>query len=214
MMGTKIAIPDGYLVEHRDFCSVRLAIHGTTYCQRCFTHTTYESVWFEVLTAVVMKSTIFWDITPCSPLSVNRRFGGTCRTHLQGQKMLVRWARNQREILPPAFTLVSCSPYFFDPEDGGDIFLRNVGWHSTDYTTLYPRRWYSSIYESHSRTLNTHSCINADDWTHALMTFQTVNKLLKQKILPDIFPIHNPLLFIPYNIWKCTDKSPWLEHMK
>jgi hypothetical protein len=23
---------------------------------------------FEVLTALVMKSTIFWDITPCSPL--------------------------------------------------------------------------------------------------------------------------------------------------
>jgi hypothetical protein len=32
---------------------------------------------FEVPTAVVMKSTIFWDETPCSPLSVNRRFGGT-----------------------------------------------------------------------------------------------------------------------------------------
>jgi hypothetical protein len=28
----------------------------------------------EVLTEVIMKSTIFWDITPCSPLSVNRSF--------------------------------------------------------------------------------------------------------------------------------------------
>jgi hypothetical protein len=27
--------------------------------------------------AVVKKSTIFWDITPCSPLRVNRRFGET-----------------------------------------------------------------------------------------------------------------------------------------
>jgi hypothetical protein len=26
---------------------------------------------------VVMKSTIFWDITPCNPLKVERRFGGT-----------------------------------------------------------------------------------------------------------------------------------------
>jgi hypothetical protein len=26
---------------------------------------------------VVMKSTIFFNVTPCSPLSVNRRFGGT-----------------------------------------------------------------------------------------------------------------------------------------
>jgi hypothetical protein len=31
-------------------------------------------------------STIFWDITPCSPLRVSRSFGGTCSLHLQGQK--------------------------------------------------------------------------------------------------------------------------------
>jgi hypothetical protein len=29
---------------------------------------------------------------------------------------------------------------FFDPEDGGDTFLRNVGCNSTDYTASYPRR--------------------------------------------------------------------------
>jgi hypothetical protein len=40
-------------------------------------------VGFEVLTAVVMKSTIFWDITPCSPLKVTCCFGGTYRLHLQ-----------------------------------------------------------------------------------------------------------------------------------
>jgi hypothetical protein len=32
------------------------------------------------------KSTIFWNITPCSPLSVNRSFGGTYRLHLQGRE--------------------------------------------------------------------------------------------------------------------------------
>jgi hypothetical protein len=31
----------------------------------------------------VMNSAIFWDIKPCSPLSVNRRFGGTYRLHIQ-----------------------------------------------------------------------------------------------------------------------------------
>jgi hypothetical protein len=31
---------------------------------------------YEVLTAVVMKDFIFWDITRYSPLKVNRRFGG------------------------------------------------------------------------------------------------------------------------------------------
>jgi hypothetical protein len=45
--------------------------------------------------------------------------------------------------LPPACSLVWWT-YLFDPEDGGDMFLRNVGWNSTDYTALYPRRWYSS----------------------------------------------------------------------
>jgi hypothetical protein len=30
-------------------------------------------VGLEVLTAVVMKSPIFWDMTPCSPLKINRR---------------------------------------------------------------------------------------------------------------------------------------------
>jgi hypothetical protein len=29
---------------------------------------------------------------------------------------------------------------FFDPEDGGDMFLRNFRWFSTDCTTLQPRR--------------------------------------------------------------------------
>jgi hypothetical protein len=29
---------------------------------------------------------------------------------------------------------------FFHPEDGGYMFLRNVGWLSTDYTALYPER--------------------------------------------------------------------------
>jgi hypothetical protein len=28
----------------------------------------------------------------------------------------------------------------FDPEDGGDIFLRNACSLSTDYTALYPRK--------------------------------------------------------------------------
>jgi hypothetical protein len=47
----------------------------------------WHYVGFEVLTAVIMKITIFWDITPCSPLSVNRRFGGTYCLHLQGRKI-------------------------------------------------------------------------------------------------------------------------------
>jgi hypothetical protein len=50
-------------------------------------------VGFEVLTVVVMKSSIFWDIMLCSWLKVNRHFRGTYRLHLQGQR--ISWVRNQ-----------------------------------------------------------------------------------------------------------------------
>jgi hypothetical protein len=62
-----------------------------------------DNVGFEVSTAVVMKSIIFCDMTPCD----------------------VSW-----------FLLNYC----LVPEDGGDMFLRNVGCNSTDYTASYPRR--------------------------------------------------------------------------
>jgi hypothetical protein len=65
----------------------------------------------------VLKSIIFWDMTPYSPLSVNQR---------------------------SACLLFPCWTYFFGPEDGGDMFLRNVSWHSTNYTASYPRIWYHS----------------------------------------------------------------------
>jgi hypothetical protein len=38
---------------------------------------------------------LFWDITPCSPLKVNGRFGGIYRLHLQGGR--ISRTRNQRE---------------------------------------------------------------------------------------------------------------------
>jgi hypothetical protein len=43
----------------------------------------------------------------CNPLKVNLHFGGTCRLHRHAGYVL---------------------GLFFDPEDGGDIILRNVDW--------------------------------------------------------------------------------------
>lgn len=33
---------------------------------------------FEVLTVVVMKSSVFWDTSPCSPLKINQPQLATC----------------------------------------------------------------------------------------------------------------------------------------
>jgi hypothetical protein len=41
------------------------------------------------------------------------------------------------------FMLVSILDYRFDPEDGGDMFLRNICRLKTDYMALYPRRYNS-----------------------------------------------------------------------
>jgi hypothetical protein len=41
-------------------------------------------VGFRVLRGVIRMSYVFWDITPCIPVEVNRRFGGTRHLHLQG----------------------------------------------------------------------------------------------------------------------------------
>jgi hypothetical protein len=55
------------------------------------------SVESEVLTAVFMKRSIFWDIT------------------------------TYRALLTTCFHAGFLRDVFFDPEDGGDMFLRNVG---------------------------------------------------------------------------------------
>jgi hypothetical protein len=53
-------------------------------CNMGLRKTCITFVGFEVLTAVVMKSSVFWNTstTPCSLLKVNGRFPGTCRPHL------------------------------------------------------------------------------------------------------------------------------------
>jgi hypothetical protein len=76
----------------------------------------------EVLTMVVMNSSVFWDMTSCSPVKVNRRFGRT-------------WALLHAAFLPDLL---------LNPEGGGDMFLRKFGWLSLDCMVPYPRRQNSS----------------------------------------------------------------------
>jgi hypothetical protein len=77
----------------------------------------------QVLTAVTMNSTIFWDATLCSLIEVHRRFGGTYGLHLQTRlcRLLVS------DYLPSLL---------LDSEDEDSTSLRNVDEVLLDYATL------------------------------------------------------------------------------
>jgi hypothetical protein len=71
----------------------------------------------------VVMNLIFWYLRPCSQQSVvNRRFRGTrCLSSVSKNKPSKKKKSRKKSEL-----------------------LRNVGWLSTDHTTLHPRREYSS----------------------------------------------------------------------
>jgi hypothetical protein len=71
-----------------------------------------------------MKSSVFYDITPRGPLKVNRRFEETCRLHLQRRE--ISQIRNQHEAGSKQSMVYIDFSLLIDPEDGGEIFLRNV----------------------------------------------------------------------------------------
>jgi hypothetical protein len=60
-----------------------------------FHYVKYIALGFEILTGVVTKFTIFWDLAPCSPY-VNRRFRGMYHLHLQCRKSAKRETSVQR----------------------------------------------------------------------------------------------------------------------
>jgi hypothetical protein len=68
-----------------------------------------------------MKNFIFWDITPCITLKANR-------SHLQLQQASCY-------LLHPGFLL----SFLFEPDDGGEMFLRNVSCFLTDYMDIYQK---------------------------------------------------------------------------
>jgi hypothetical protein len=57
-------------------------------------------------------------------------------------QLLVFFARFEA-LLAACFHVGFLLGLFFNPEDGGNMFLQNVGLLSTNYTALYPRRWKS-----------------------------------------------------------------------
>jgi hypothetical protein len=89
-----------------------------------------------------MKSTIFWDIN-----RVVRWKSTTFRRHIWPPSTGSKNKPSKKPVSKQMARRDTCFHdrfllgLFFDPEDEGHMFLRNVGWLSTDYTMLYSRRF-------------------------------------------------------------------------
>jgi hypothetical protein len=78
-------------------------------------------------TVMTMNSSVLLNITPFSPLKINRRFGGTCLLHLHGRT--INQARNQHEVgstfqrkLAPPFSRSKIKPRN-QPETGRKLLI-------------------------------------------------------------------------------------------
>jgi hypothetical protein len=93
----------------------------------------------------IYEEPIFWDITPCNPLKVNRQFGGTCHLRLQGRRINQLWA-----LLATCLILVSCLAYSSTLKmeatcsSEKSIWLQRTTWH----------------YIPQDRSLHNHRCEN------------------------------------------------------
>jgi hypothetical protein len=110
------------------------------------TRNNFRNVEFEVFTAVVMKSIIFWDVTQCSLFSYNRRFGAsyrlTCRFLLKLFLRPWRW----RRYVPPKRWLQHKTLHGVTSQKMILFNFRNVYWVSELYpsssdlrNTMFPR---------------------------------------------------------------------------
>jgi hypothetical protein len=94
-------------------------------------------VGFEVLTAVVMKSTIFCHLVRCKSTDVSEEH--ISFIHELSKKPA--WKQLWSSVLVATFFHTGfLFGLFFEYEDGSDIFLRNVGWLPTYSAALYPVR--------------------------------------------------------------------------
>jgi hypothetical protein len=160
-------------------------------------------VGFEVLWALAM--------TPCSPIEVYRRVEEIASIYQYEPSSLLDLTCSQRwlwRVLSYGIysalkvnwhyrgtcrlnTFACCVLHdgfffglLFNPEDGGYMFLRNVGWHYVDYRTLCPRRKNCSLSNlhfcctSHGRLVrHAHSHMITCDRQHSLAAARIKNRL-------------------------------------
>jgi hypothetical protein len=115
--------------------------HEVLGCGTCVTESgRYVSVEFEVLTAVPMKSSVIWDVTPYSPVKVIRLFGGTYHHRLQGRNK----PKKETSMMNASSCLISSLALNIEAACSSET----LG-DTPDYMALYPRRYnysYVSIF--------------------------------------------------------------------
>jgi hypothetical protein len=120
--------------------------------QNC--HKFYVNIWLLFIKLITLKSSVFWDITLCNPLKVNRYFKRTYGLHLQGWR--VSQERNYYEtgskqrLLTSCFMIVSCVAY-------SSIMKTEVTYSSERSVDSPQTTWH---YVPENRTFHNHYCGN------------------------------------------------------
>jgi hypothetical protein len=95
---------------------------------------------------------IFWDTATCSPMKVNRRFGGTCRLFSveKKAKQETKHESGSNENSGDTFMLVTCL--------ANSLTVKMYAIYSSETSVYYQRTTRRCIPED--RTLNNHRCEN------------------------------------------------------
>jgi hypothetical protein len=144
-----------------------------------------------------MKIATFWNIAPCSPYT-NRRFGG----HLQSRKQ----ERSRGLGQPPVTRWFLVRP-IFNPEDSGNIFLRNVGSY-TDHMGLYSRR----LEHSWKKICIGETGCEEAGWILCFRAIATKNTLLSVGVLHKqaLSPLRSSCKFL-HGIWPTISDRPSVQ---
>jgi hypothetical protein len=100
-----------------------------------------------------MKNAVFWDMAPRGSCK-NRRFRGKHRRHIRVKrisKIGTTSISSQRASIDSITANLSHADSF-DPDDGGDTFLRKIGPYKCQ-TPSHPRRWHFSCSKFPCKTL-------------------------------------------------------------
>jgi hypothetical protein len=139
-----------------------------------------------------LKRSVFWNITPCSLLKVNRRFGGTCRLHLQGRR--ISQARNQCEA--ELCLLLSCLAY----SSSLKMCFRNVAKCSSGTSVDFQRTTW--CYYVEDRPVHNRHCENLKTYNlSTLSKTETILQLQNVMTILSAAPHHE-------DVWGREDKPP------